>query len=75
VRAVKAIVEDGNVTLQEALDVKGRVEAILVLLDPDPWEGLIRDTRPRPALTKASQEALEEFRAGRTTPLDPDAIT
>ena len=73
--AVKVIVEDGQVTLQEPLGVRGRVEAILVILDPEPWDALIRDARPRPALTKAGQEALEEFLSGQTLPLDPDVLT
>ncbi|MGD0898528.1 MAG: hypothetical protein ABR915_11875 [Thermoguttaceae bacterium] len=73
-QAVKAIVEDGNVTLQEPLSVKGRVEAILVVLDAEPWDALIRDSRPRPELTGASREALEEFLSGQATPLNPDAM-
>ena len=74
-QAVKAIVEDGNVTLQEPLNMEGRVEAILVILDPQPWDALIRDTRPRPALTQASRQALDEFLHGQTAPLDPDTMT
>jgi len=73
--AVKAIVEDGSVTLQEPLNIEGRVEAILVILDPEPWDAIDRDARPRPALAKASRQALDEFLHGQTAPLDPDAMT
>ena len=73
-KAVRATVEDGNVTLQEPLNVKGRVEAILVVLDAEPWDALLRDARPRPALAEASREALDEFLSGQATPLDPDAM-
>jgi hypothetical protein len=73
--AIKAIVEDGSVTLQEPLNVEGRVEAILVILDTEPWDVLVRDPRPRPALTKASEQALDEFLHGQTVPLDPDTMT
>lgn len=71
-RAIKAVVEDGNVILSEPLDVKGRCDAILVVLDPDPWDALIHDPRPRPELVRAGEEALKEFEEGKTTPLDPD---
>ena len=65
-QAVKATIKDGNVTLEQPVDIKGPVEAIVVVLDPDPWEALIRDPRPRPALSAASQEALAEFLTGET---------
>ena len=73
--AVKATITDGNVKLEQPVNIKGPVEAIVVVLDPDPWEALIRDPRPRPALTAASQEALAEFLSGRTAPLDPEDLT
>ena len=74
-RAVKATIIDGNVSLDQPVDIKGPVEAIVVVLDPDPWEALIRDPRPRPALVQASNEALAEFLAGQATPLHPDDLT
>ena len=70
--AIKTTIQDGNISLDQPIDVKGRVDAIVVLLDPDPWTALINDARPRPALAKASQEALVEFLNGQTTPLDLD---
>jgi hypothetical protein len=74
-RAVKATITDGNVRLEQPLDIKGPVEAIVVVLDTDPWQALIDDPRPRPGLSKASQEALDEFLSGQTTPLDPEDLT
>ena len=71
-QAIRAVVEDGNVVLDKPLDVKGRFEAILVVLDPDPWDAIINDPRPRPELIKAREEAHRDFLEGRTTPLDPD---
>jgi hypothetical protein len=73
-RALRAVVEDGNVILEGPLDVKGRYEAILVVLDPDPWDSLVRDPRPRPELIRAREEAQREFVEGKTTPLDPDRM-
>ena len=46
-QAVKATIKDGNVTLEQPVDIKGPVEAIVVVLDPDPWQARIRDPRPR----------------------------
>ncbi len=74
-QAIKATIQDGQITLDQPIDIKGRVEAIVVLLDPDPWQALINDPRPRPALTGASQEALNEFLAGETTPLDFEVLS
>jgi hypothetical protein len=73
-QAIKAIIRDGNVTLAQPMEIKGPVEAIVVVLDPDPWDAIVRDPRPRPGLSKASQEALDEFLSGQTTPLEPEAL-
>ncbi len=73
-QALKAVIENGNVTLDEPLESKGRFEAVLVILDVDPWDALIHDPRPRPGLVKAGQEAIKEFEEGKTTPLDPDKM-
>jgi hypothetical protein len=73
-QAIKATIQDGLVILNERVDIKGRFDAVVVLLDPDPWESLIQDSRPRPELAKARQEALKEYADGKVTPLDPDKM-
>jgi hypothetical protein len=73
-QAIKATVQDGLVILNERVDLKGRHDAVLVLLDPDPWDSLIQDPRPRPELEKTRKEALQEYAAGNATPLDPDKM-
>lgn len=73
-QAIKATVQDGFVTLNERVDLKGRFDAVLVLLDPDPWDLLVQDPRSRPELVKARQEALQDYAEGRTKPLDPDKM-
>ncbi len=35
-QAVKATIKNGNVTLEQPVDIKGPVEAIVIVLDPDP---------------------------------------
>lgn len=72
-KAIKVFVDNGQIVPEEPLDA-GRHDAILVMLDPDPWDELLDDPRPRPELTKAAQEALEDYLGGRTTPLDPDTM-
>jgi hypothetical protein len=72
-KAIRVFVDNGQIMPEEPLDA-GRHDAILVMLDPDPWERLIDDPRPRPELTKAGQEALDEHLRGMTTPLDPDSM-
>ena len=73
-QAVRAKITDGNVTLEQPVDIKGPVDAIVVVLDSDPWDAAIRDPRPRPALLQASNEALQEFLGGRTAPLLPESL-
>jgi hypothetical protein len=73
-QAIKATVQDGNVILNERVDIKGRFDAVLVLLDPDPWDSLVQDPRVRPDLITARKEALQDYNDGKTTPLDPDKM-
>jgi hypothetical protein len=73
-QAIKVTVQDGNVILNDPLPLHGRYEAVLVLLDADPWDAIVNDSRPRPELEKAGQAALEQFLAGKTTPLKSDNL-
>jgi len=71
-KAIKAHVKDGQVVLAEPIGDKGEYEAVVVLLDGDPWADLMTDPRPRPALAGTREAALAEHAQGQTTPLDPD---
>jgi hypothetical protein len=73
-KAIRAVVENGQIVPEEPLDVSGRHDAIIVVLDVDPWEAILQDRRPRPELVKARQQAEADYREGRTTPLDPDTM-
>jgi hypothetical protein len=73
-QAIKAVIDSGKIIPEEPLTMTGRHDAIVVVLDVDPWEAILKDPRPRPELVKARQEAEADFLAGRTTPLDPDAM-
>jgi len=73
-KAIKAVIDNGQISFEEPLNVTGRHDAIVVVLDVDPWEAIVQDASPRPELTKARREAEEDFLQGRTTVLDPDAM-
>ena len=72
-KAIRAVVRNGSVVLEAPFRKRGEFEAVVVVLDPDPWDSIVKDRRPRPNLTKARKEALAAFEAGKTVPLDPDA--
>ena len=73
-KAIKAVIKDGNVILAEPIRDKGEIEAVVVLLD-DPWDPICQDNTPRPALAEACKEALAEFEAGETPPVQPDDMS
>lgn len=79
-KAIPAIYENGIVTLLEPVHVKGPTEALVVLADAesktelDPWEEILRDPTPRPALSREADEVLAELHAGKTKLLDPDDL-
>ncbi len=74
-QAIKATVQDGLVILDEKVDLKGRFDAVVVLLDPDPWTSILQDPRPRPELIKAGEKAVQEYAEGKTAPLNPDLMS
>ena len=74
-KAIKAVIDNGQITPEEPFDMGGRHDAIVVVLDVDPWDAILQDPRPRPELVKAGEEALQDYLQGRTTPLDPDKMS
>jgi hypothetical protein len=73
-KAIKAVIENGQIMPDEPLPIPGRYEAIVVVLDDDPWDAILNDPRPRPELAKLAEEAHQDHLHGRTTPLDPDTM-
>lgn len=79
-RAIKAIIENGKVTLLEPAELPGRHEALIVVGDMEAsatdrgWAEILRDQSPRPALDAFLREAEEEIAAGMTQPLDPEKL-
>ena len=72
-KIVKAKYENGQVKLTEPAPEPGPVDVEVVFLDRDDrrWDEIIRDPGPRPALCADADQILEDYRAGKTAPLDP----
>ena len=73
-KAIRAVINRGQIVPEEPFDVNGSYDAIVVVLDVDPWEAILQDPRPRPELDKLAEEAHQEYLQGKTTPLDPDTM-
>jgi hypothetical protein len=75
-RAVKGTYKNGRVTLAEKPRTRGPVEVLIVFPEPadDPWQRILDDPRPRPALNKLLKEVKKEIAQGKATPLDIDDL-
>ena len=75
-KILKAKYENGRVSLAEPAPEPGPVDVEVVFLDPDDrrWDKIIRDPAPRPDLSAEADQVLADYRAGKTTPLDPDKL-
>ena len=47
------------------MTMTGRYDAIVVVLDVDPWDAILNDPRPRPELVKAGEEAHARLSSGQ----------
>lgn len=74
-KAIKAVIDHGRIMPESPLDLSGRHDAIVVVLDADPWEDALQDPRVRSELIRARQQAEADYFAEKTTPLDPDAMS
>ena len=75
-KILKGKYENGQVSLAEPAPEPGPVDVEVVFLDPDDrrWDEIIRDPGPRPALSAEADQVLEDYRAGKTPPLDPQKL-
>jgi hypothetical protein len=75
-KILKGRYQNGQVKLAEPAPEPGPVDVEVVFLDADDrrWDEIIKDPRPRPALSALADEVLADDRAGKTTPLDPDKL-
>jgi hypothetical protein len=75
-KILKAKYETGQVKLMEPAPELGPVDVEVVFLDRDDrrWDKIIRDRGPRPALCAEADQVLEDYRTGKTAPLDPEKL-
>ena len=75
-KILKAKYENGQVKLREAAPEPGPVDVEVVFLDPEDrrWDEIIRESSPRPELSAEADQVLEDYRAGKTNPLDPKKL-
>ena len=75
-KILKAKYENGQVKLTEPAPESGPVDVEVVFLDEDDrrWDEIIRDPTPRPALCAETDQVLEDYRTGKTSPLDSEKL-
>lgn len=75
-KAVKAIYKNGKVKLSERPADPGPTEVVVVFPEPsdDPWEKILADPRPRPALARWIKQARKEIAQGKAKPLDLEQL-
>jgi hypothetical protein len=75
-KILKGRYQNGQVKLAEPAPEPGPVDVEVVFLDADDrrWDDILKDPAPRPNLSAAADEVFEDYRSGKTTPLDPDKL-
>ena len=75
-KAVKAIYQNGKIKLSEKPEEAGPTEVLVVFPEQveDPWQKILDDPRPRPALEEYVKQCREEIAQGKTRPLDLDQL-
>ena len=75
-KAIKATYQNGKVKLSEKPSERGPMEVVVVFPEPsdDPWEAILNDPRPRPALARRMRQVRDEIKKGETTTLDLDQL-
>jgi hypothetical protein len=71
-KAIKAIYQNGKIKLSEKPSEPGPMEVVVVFPESsdDPWESILNDPRPRPALAHRIQQVRDEISKGKTKRLD-----
>ena len=73
-KAIQGVYENGQIKLSEPAPISdGEPVDVLVVFPEeveDPWQKILDDPSPRPALDKLVQECREEIAEGKAVPLD-----
>ncbi len=77
-KAIQGVYEDGQIKLSEPAPVSdGEPVNVLVVFPEevqDPWQKLLDDPRPRPALEEYVKQCREEIAQGKAQPLNLDQL-
>ncbi len=73
-QTIKVRIENGQVKLPDHFDVRGPADALLIIEGYDPWEAILSEVKPRPAFLSAAEKALDNYKKGKTTSLDPENL-
>jgi hypothetical protein len=77
-KAIQGVYENGQIKLCEPPPISNGEPVNVLVVFPehveDPWQKILDDPSPRPALDKYVQECLEEIAQGKTQPLDLDQL-
>ena len=76
VKAVKAIYEKGKIKLAEKPAHDGPMEVLVVFPETadDPWQAILDDPTPRPALAQWVRDVKKEIAQGKAKPLELDRL-
>ena len=75
-KVLKGKYENGKVRLTEPPPNMGSADVEIVFFDDDDqrWSDIISNPTERPALSQEADQVLANHRAGKTSPLDPEAL-
>jgi hypothetical protein len=76
-KTVKGIYQSGQIRLAETPKHPGPTEVLVVFLEAkedDPWEKILSDPTPRPALAGLVKRVKKETAQGNAKPLDLDDL-
>ena len=75
-KAVKAIYKNGKIKLAEKPAEPGPVEVLVVFPEPasDPWQAIVDDPSPRPALGKWVKEVKKAIAQGKVKALSVEDL-
>jgi hypothetical protein len=76
VKAIKATFKNGRVKFAEKPPESGPVDVLVVFpeAEADPWDAILNDPTPRPALAKRVKEVEKAIAEGKTSPLNLDQL-
>jgi predicted DNA-binding antitoxin AbrB/MazE fold protein len=77
-KAIPGVYENGQIKLSEPAPISNGDPVHVLVVFPeeveDPWQKILDDPRPRPALEKLVREVKEEIAQGKAVPLNLDDL-